>query len=322
MKDRRLRPNSTWDCRSHEYKPDPGWRSPMAISEQSAERNVPAVKAENSAGGVGVSGVSADGRGVEGRSGKGVGVVGISADYRGVEGRSTNEHGIFGQSTKGAGVAGVSENYRGVVGRSTNEHGVFGESVKGAGVVGVSSGYRGVSGRSDSGQGVWGTSETSAGVLGTSTTGVGVLGKGPVAGLFEGDVVVTGDLSSRGVSIGQLLERAERLEDAVRILQSKVPGSTGTQPITSTPTIQVVAEGSSPSVTFAVTGTGFTPGTKAYIRVADDEMHPHVIRETAVLSNGEIGDRIVIPTVPGRRLHFSVTDGTAVISNTFTVTSP
>lgn len=142
----------------------------MAISENSTSQSVPAVRAENTAGGVGVSGVSSTGRGVEGSSVKGVGVVGLSQDYRGIEGRSVNEHGILGSSTKGAGVVGISESYRGVSGRSTQEHGVFGESAHGAGVAGLSAGYRGVSGRSTTGVGVFGISEQYEGVHAESTS--------------------------------------------------------------------------------------------------------------------------------------------------------
>lgn len=197
----------------------------MGFAQDSDDKGVPAVKAENTAGGVGVSGASAEGRGIEGTSRKGVGVVGISEDYRGIEGRSTNEHGILGQSVKGAGVAGVSEENRGVIGRSTNEHGVFGQSAKGAGVAGVSDTYRGVSGRSKSGQGVWGTSETSIGaagfsdsgegVRGTSESGVGVAGKGPVAGAFDGKVTVSGDIECQGDVILAGADYAEAFSPAV-----------------------------------------------------------------------------------------------------------
>lgn len=54
----------------------------MPVSEKSPEKGVAAVAAENTAGGVGVLGVSSEGRGVEGRSTKGVGVVGITEQRR------------------------------------------------------------------------------------------------------------------------------------------------------------------------------------------------------------------------------------------------
>jgi hypothetical protein len=162
---------------------------------KSAIKEEPAVRGENTAGGIGLSGISEQGRGVEGRSTKGVGVVGLSEDYRGIEGRSTNEHAIFGRSTKGAGVVGISEDNRGVHGRSTNEHGVFGESTKGAGVAGFSKSYRGVHGRSEEGQGVWGTSVSSIGVAGVSDTGPGV------QGVSTGGVGVTGESKSERAGV-------------------------------------------------------------------------------------------------------------------------
>jgi hypothetical protein len=63
---------------------------------------------------------------------------------------------------------------------------VEGWATKSEGVVGIST----------EGNGVWGqTDGAGAGVLGTSKNGTGVYGKGgKLAGFFEGDVIVTGDL--------------------------------------------------------------------------------------------------------------------------------
>jgi hypothetical protein len=205
-------------------------------THSSSDKSQPAVSGTHATGGVGVSGTSDQGRGVEGRSTKGVGVVGVSTDYRGIEGHSTNEHAVLGKSTKGAGVAGISTDNRGVIGRSTNEHGVFGESAKGAGVAGFSEGYRGISGRSTAGQGVWGASSSSAGVVGasesgegvrgtsTSSTGVagesgrgvGVLGRSMtgLAGQFEGAVRVTGDITCKGDIVLEGADYAEAFTPA------------------------------------------------------------------------------------------------------------
>jgi len=63
-------------------------------------------------------------------------------------------------------------------------------------VEGWATNSEGVVGISTNGTGVWGQTEgTGTGVLGTSKSGVGVHGKGGrLAGFFEGDVEVTGDI--------------------------------------------------------------------------------------------------------------------------------
>jgi hypothetical protein len=104
------------------------------------------------------------------------GVFGQSETGIGVHGEcKESSPGVFGQSDTGIGVQGTSR---------TN-HAVHGESVAGRGVVGVSQTFIGVSGFSHSLDGVFGQSET----------GIGVHGKGGrLAGFFEGDVEVTGDI--------------------------------------------------------------------------------------------------------------------------------
>ena len=122
--------------------------------------------------------VGADGSGVVGTSDQNDGVRGFSAakDHSGVVGTNTGGGvGVLGQSTQGPGVVGNSENSRGIQGHSINEHGVFGQSTQGAGVVGISENFNGIEGR--------------------STNHIGVFGKGGrLAGFFEGDVEVTGDI--------------------------------------------------------------------------------------------------------------------------------
>jgi len=72
---------------------------------------------------------------------------------------------------------------------------IFGSSKQGIGIVGKSEMRTGVLGDSTTGTGVIGASDSGDGVLGESNNGVGVHGKGGrLAGFFEGDVEVTGDI--------------------------------------------------------------------------------------------------------------------------------
>ena len=104
---------------------------------------------------------------------------------------------ISGENTAG-GDGVIGKGRRGVVGLSNDFQGVFGKSVKNAGVVGESDELHGVYGdcHNPHGAGVYGTNDRGGfGVIGVSTTGVGVSGKGGrLAGLFEGDVEVTGKI--------------------------------------------------------------------------------------------------------------------------------
>jgi hypothetical protein len=187
------------------------------------DTNTPAVQ--------GVSGTK-QGIGVSGRSTYAAGVLGESAEFNGVLGVTTaNGHsGVAGvcDTGKGNGVYGRSKQANGVIGYSSsdgsagvagandegNGNGVFGRSAKSDGVVGVTTGYgkAGVAGvcETGNGNGVYGRSKDANGVIGTSSSavhagvagvndnsaGVGIYGKGGRrAGLFEGDVEVTGDIS-------------------------------------------------------------------------------------------------------------------------------
>jgi hypothetical protein len=193
----------------------------------SAQLAVPAVTGQNSGGGFGVSGVSNTGVGVNGTcSGGNSGVAGVSDTGHGVHGESRTNHAVHGESLAGRGVVGISQTFVGVTGQSTSNDGVFGTSQSGIGVHGTcAAGNSGVSGVSDTGHGVHGESRTNHavhgesaagrgvvgisqtfvgvtgestsndGVFGTSQSGIGVHGKGGhLAGFFEGDVEVTGDL--------------------------------------------------------------------------------------------------------------------------------
>jgi hypothetical protein len=150
-------------------------------------------------GGYGVWGACATGHGVHGDSTTSRGVVGLSQKFHGVYGHSVENVGVAGESDSMWGVLGVCKNPGGV--------GVVGENVGGDGVVGK--GRRGVVGESDAYQGVYGHSKTNAGVVGESDEGDGVFGvskkatsagvsghntAGGLAGFFEGNVAVTGDI--------------------------------------------------------------------------------------------------------------------------------
>jgi hypothetical protein len=116
--------------------------------------------------------------------------------------------GILVTSTSGEAVVGKSSTAGfGVVGDSTgaNGVGVFGTG-SGTGSIGVdgdSTGGRGVQGNSDVKGGVVGISTSSTGVAGVAcascTGAAGIFGQGKDAGLFSGNVGVTGNFSATGV---------------------------------------------------------------------------------------------------------------------------
>jgi hypothetical protein len=135
----------------------------------------------------------------------GAGVFGLSTNSVGVWGESPNWEGVHAvahgkgaavfafndgpESATAAGVFGSSKNFIGVWGesQSANQPGVFGKSTKWQGVHGESTDQVGVIGASQNFVGVWGETH--------SANQVGIFGKGPrLAGRFEGDVEVTGDI--------------------------------------------------------------------------------------------------------------------------------
>jgi hypothetical protein len=144
----------------------------MPISEQS-NNSIPAIMGEN----------TDTGDGVVGKGREHAGVVGESTNFHAIVGttQSPNNAGVFGtNSAGGAGVAGVTH--------GAHSPAVLGENVGGGfGVLGKSHGANdpGVFGHNDAG---------GMGVLGLSELGVGIFGRGHVAGRFEGDVEVTGDI--------------------------------------------------------------------------------------------------------------------------------
>ncbi len=140
---------------------------------------------------------SAEGTGVEGEAGStGTGVRGTSKSGIGVHGISETSFGVRGESKSGRGVVALSDTDYGLRASSRTSAGIRGSSEQGRGVEGWAVNSEGVVGISTSGNGVWGQTEGSGvGVLGTSKSGIGVHGKGGrLAGFFDGDVEVTGDI--------------------------------------------------------------------------------------------------------------------------------
>jgi hypothetical protein len=135
--------------------------------------------------GIGVFGGSKTSTAVGGISDSGIGVHGVSKAGPGVRGDAENGFGVFGGSKTSTAVGAMSDSGIGVHAISNTADGVFGISEKGRGVVGVAKAATGVEGNSTDG----------AGLFGSSLTGIGVHGKGGrLAGFFEGDVAVTGDI--------------------------------------------------------------------------------------------------------------------------------
>jgi hypothetical protein len=129
------------------------------------------------------------------------GVAGQGFGRIGVQGLSDSASGVSGTSTSAAGVFGTSASAFGVQGLSTNAYGVSGNSTTQAGVWGSSSSNVGVLGTSTSGVGVNGISDSSNGVNGVTNSGIGVYGSSGgsgLAGRFDGNVVILGNLTVSG----------------------------------------------------------------------------------------------------------------------------
>jgi hypothetical protein len=178
--------------------------------------------------GIGVSGSSGSSTGVFGNSPSGDGVLGVSNSKFGVHGTSPTGFGVVGESTSGVGVHGSvsSGTSIGVLGSSATSTGigvsglntasgtaVSGQSSSGNAIVGTSTaGGIGVEGTSAGFRGVVGNSDTHGGVVGFSTSGdgttgvgcnsacggAGIFGVGQRAGLFQGNVGVSGTLAVSG----------------------------------------------------------------------------------------------------------------------------
>ena len=159
-----------------------------------------------SGNGWGVWGYSPSGTGVYGQSDTWTGVYGLSNSGRAVWGASTTGEGLYGTSTDQTGAYGKSTNGSGVYGISTNQFGVNAYSEHSHGIHAESNGDYGIVGITHAAQraGVYGAdspSPTAYGMLGFSLNNyhIGVYGKSStLAGLFEGNINVTGTLYGGG----------------------------------------------------------------------------------------------------------------------------
>jgi hypothetical protein len=185
--------------------------------------------------GIGVLGTSSAGAGVVGTSQSNDGVHGTSETFTGVQGTSFSGTGVFGSSNTGTGVMGTSQGDKAaVVGGASRAAGVHGESVTGPGVKGSNSSnaigllagqdpifgqHAGVYGESDQ-QGVMGIGTVAGstgiygstkngdgfGLRGETTSGIAIQGKSfgnGLAGRFEGNVEVTGDITLSGADCAE-----------------------------------------------------------------------------------------------------------------------
>ncbi|MBN2355291.1 hypothetical protein JXO59_04220, partial [candidate division KSB1 bacterium] len=134
----------------------------------------PMLLISNLGSGLGLSGRSTNGVGIEARSDYNYGLSGWTG--------ANDKAGVFGQSTNGMGINGRSDNNDGVVGWTgkSDKSGVFGHTTNGYGVYGQSVSNNGVYGYTTSSNsehaGVYGFNITGNGVRGKSTDGVGVNG--------------------------------------------------------------------------------------------------------------------------------------------------
>jgi hypothetical protein len=155
--------------------------------------------------GSGVFGENPGGDGVVGAGRRGV--VGISPDFQGVYGHSDTNAGVVGESQRMDGLYGISHNpdAAGVSGHNDGGNGIIGFGRRG--VVGLSPDFQGVYGHSDTNAGVVGESQSFDGVWGQSHNlqAAGVSGHNPggLAGYFDGNVVVTGDLLLAGADYAE-----------------------------------------------------------------------------------------------------------------------
>ena len=213
-------------------------------------------------GSVGVQGETEDPaqagvRGVNGAQGSGIGVFGEA--FVGVVGNSADGQSGIGVQGKGAvGVEGLSVGGRGVSGLSQGGAGNYGHSVSGPGVQGESDQFEGVSGISHNPQ--------AAGVAGRNPGGL--------AGYFDGNVEIKGDIALPG---GDVEARIAALEGRVAQLTATVARMSQLMdwqmpPVFGRPIPQIGArlEREKGRAGMVVTGSGFMPGAKVRIRITDN----------------------------------------------------
>jgi hypothetical protein len=197
----RLNSYSEQLVRSESYRSGGTWN--IMPSFTSHQKPVPAVLGENTAGGDGLFGKSDNG---------GRGVAGFSDTWQGVYGHSVLNAGVVGESDQFDGVFGVSHNnqFSGVSGHNDGGYGVWGGSNSGRGVAGFSTTWQGVYGHSVLNAGVVGESDQFDGVFGVSHNprSAGISGHNPngLAGYFDGNITVTGDIQIPGADCAEHFE--------------------------------------------------------------------------------------------------------------------
>jgi hypothetical protein len=137
------------------------------------------------------------------------GVIGYARDGDGTQGLSFTGTAVRAVSFFGPGVQSISGALTGVIGTSELDTGVRGVSgTQGPTPVAGLPTIAGVLGTSDAQAGVIGTSNRTAGVLGFSNN-VGVYGEGAnFAGIFRGNVLITGDLTLQDATVAAKIKSA------------------------------------------------------------------------------------------------------------------
>jgi hypothetical protein len=144
---------------------------PVFALSTNAANLLPAMRANNTGGGLGLHATASNNNGILG--------VSSAANRSGVRGEATgtNGVGVYGETTSptGAGVAGFNVGGIGVRGVSNYDYGVYGETL--SGVAALYGQYKGTSGSGER-MGVWGRADYAdgIGVLGQSANGKGVRG--------------------------------------------------------------------------------------------------------------------------------------------------
>ncbi|RYZ61049.1 MAG: hypothetical protein EOO14_06045 [Chitinophagaceae bacterium] len=181
----------------------------------SSQTNQAAVKGEFT--GTGPTYVHDGGKGIQGRSQNGYGVHGTSVVGRGVVAESDTNYGLRATSRTLSAARCSSSEGSGVEGEAgSGGDGVRGTSISGNGVHGISDVGRGVYGQSNMQAGVVGESNQFDGVFGIShhPNHAGVSGHNPggMAGFFNGDVVVTGDIRLLNADLAEDFDVTDKTE--------------------------------------------------------------------------------------------------------------
>jgi hypothetical protein len=190
---------------------------------------------QHAEGGAGVIGTSKSWIGTYGESNTSTGVYGKSNSWLGVYGACTGAggHGVYGQVLHpqgGAGVIGTSINWVGVYGESNTSTGVYGKGNSWIGVQGESETTYGVYGHSKGFDGIKGETHAplAAGVAGYNWTnkGFGIWGSGGEwAGAFQGNVLVTGDISLWNADCAEEFDIVEENVEAGTVMVLTESGS-------------------------------------------------------------------------------------------------